>query len=126
MCLDRTMPELEDEHVRSAITLLLDELLPALFRREVVTALATVDEKSPSRTALRGTIISAVADRLATTFPAEAGVDGRAQRDSTAPDFTLTHAEPIGAAPQIGTMAPHPEGKNICLPPFYGAIGGPT
>ena len=114
------------EHVRSAIPPLLDELLPTLVRREVVTALATVYDESPSGTALKGAISSAVADRLATTFPAEAGVDARAQHDSTAPDFTQTHAEPIGAAPGIGTMAPHPEGKSIYLPPFYGATGGPT
>ena len=67
-----------------------------------------------------------MAGRLATNLPAEAGVDTRAQRDSTAPDFTLTHADPIGAAPGIGTVAPHPEGKSIYLPPFYGATGGPT
>ena len=67
-----------------------------------------------------------MANRLATTFPTGAGVDARAQRDLTAPDSTLTHAEPIGAAPGIGTMAPHPEGKSIYLPPFCGATGGPT
>ena len=72
------------------------------------------------------TITSAVPDRLATTFPSEAGVDSRAQRDSTALEVTLTHAELIGAAPGIGTMAPHSESKPIYLPPFYVATGGPT
>ena len=115
-----------NEHVRSAIPPLLDELIPTLVRSEVATALATVDDESPSGTALKGAIGSAVADRLVKTFPAEAGVDARAQRDSTAPDFTQTHAEPIGAAPGIGTMAPHPEGKAIYLPPCYGATGGLT
>ena len=126
VCFDRTVPALADEHVRSAIPLLLDELLPALVRREVVTALATADDEYPSGTALKGAISSAVADRLATTFPAEAGVDARAQRDSTAPDLTQTHAEAISAAPGIGTMAPHLKGKSIYLPPFYSATGGPT
>ena len=125
-CLDRTIPALVDEHVRSAIPPLLDELLPTLVRREVVTALATVDDESPSGTALKGAISSAVANRLATTFPAEAGIDARAQRNSTAPDFTQMHAEPIGAAPGIGTMAPHTEGTSIYLAPFCGATGGPT
>ena len=126
VCLDRTVPALVDAHVRSAIPPLLDELLPVLVQREVETALATVDEQSPSGTALKGAISSAVANRLATTFPTGVGVDARAQRDSTAPDPTLTHAEPIGAAPGIGTTAPHPEAKSIYLPPFYGATGGPT
>ena len=69
-----------------------------------------------------------MADRLATTFPAEAGVSAQeyAQRDSTAPDCAQTHAELIGAAPGIGTTAPYPEGKSINLPPFYGGTGGPT
>ena len=124
-CLDRTVPALVDEHVRSAIPPLLDELLPAQVQREVVTALTTVDEESPSGTALKGAISSAVANRLATTFPAEAGVDARAQRDSTPLEFTRKHAEPIGAAPGIVTMAPHPDCKSIYLPPFYGAKGGP-
>ena len=124
--LDRTVPALVDAHVRSAIPPLLDELLPVLVQREVATALATVDEESSSGTALKGAISSAVANRLATTFHTGAGVDARAQRDSSAPDSTLKHAEPIGAAPGIGTMAPHPEGKSIYLPPFYGATGGPT
>ena len=61
VCLDRTVPALVDEHVRTAIPPLLDELLPAFVRREVVTALATVDDESPSGTALKGAIISAVA-----------------------------------------------------------------
>ena len=126
VCLDRTMPALVDEHVRSAIPPLLDELLPTLVRREVLTALATVDDESPSGAALKGAISSAVANRLTTTFPAEAGVDERAQRDSTAPAVTQTHAEPIGAVPGIGTMACHPEGRPIYLRPLYGAIGGPT
>ena len=126
VCLDRTVPTLLDEHVRSAILPLLEELLSTLVPREVVTDLATVDDESPSSTAVKRAISSAVADRLATTFPAEAGVDVRAQRHSTAPNFTQTHAEPIGATPRIGTMAPRPEGKSIYLPPFYGATGGPT
>ena len=126
VCLDRMVPELVDEHVRSAIPRLLDELLLALVRRESLTALATVDEESPSGTALKGAISSTVTDRLATTFPAEAGVDARAHRDSTAPDFTQTQAKPIGAAPGIGTMAPHPDGKSIYLPPVYGPTGGST
>ena len=108
VCLDRTVPALVDAHVRSAIPLLLDKLLPVLVQCEVATALATVDEESPSGTAVKGAISSAVANRLGTTFPTGAGVDARAQRDSNAPDSTLTHAEPIGAAPGIGTMAPHP------------------
>ena len=66
--LDRTVPTLVDEHVRSAIPPLLDELLPTLVRREVVIALATVDDESPSGTALKGAISSAVATRLAPTF----------------------------------------------------------
>ena len=78
LCFDRTMPALVDEHVHSAIPPLLDELLPTLVRREVVTAIATVDDESPSGTALKGAISSAMADLLATTFPAEAGVDARA------------------------------------------------
>ena len=110
MCLDRTVPALVEEHVRSAIPPVSDKLPPALVQREVATALAAVDEESPSGTALKEAISSAVSDRLATTFPAEAWVDACAQRDSTAPGFTQTHAEPIGAAPGIGTMAPHPEG----------------
>ena len=65
--------------MRSAIPLLLDELLPTLVPREVVTGLATVDDESPSGKALKGAISSAVADHLTTTFPAEAGVDGRAR-----------------------------------------------
>ena len=81
MCLDPTVPALVDEHVRSAIPPLLDELIPTLVRREVVTPLATVDDESPSGTALEGAISSAVADLLATTVCAEAGVDARAQRD---------------------------------------------
>ena len=126
VCLDRTVPALVDAHVRSAIPPLLDERLLVLVQREVATALATVDEESPSGTALEGAISSTVANRLATTFPADAGVDARAQRDSTALEFTKTQAEPIRAAPGISTMAPHPEGKSIYLPPFYGATGGPT
>ena len=126
MCLDRTVPALVGEHVRSAIPPLLDELLPTLVWLEVVTALATVDDESLSGTALKGAISSAVANRLATNFPAEAEVDARAQRDSTASDFTQTNAEPIGVAPGISKMAPHPEGKSIYLPTLYGAIGGPT
>ena len=126
MCFDRPVPALVDEHVRNAIPPLLDELLPTPIRREVVTALATVDDESPSGTALKGASSSAVANRLPTALPAETGVDARAPRDSTAPDFAQTHAEPIGAAPGIVTMAPHPEGKSISLPPFYGATGGPT
>ena len=114
------------EHVHNAIPPLLNELLPSLVRREVMTALSTVDDEPPSGTPLKEAIRSAVAGRLATTFLAEAGVDARAQRASTAPDFTQTHAEPIGAAPGIGTIAPHPEGKSIYLPPLYGATGGPT
>ena len=124
--LDRTVPDIVDAHVRSAIPPLLDEFLPSLVRREVVTALATVDNESLFGTALKGSISSAVADRLATTFPAEAGVDARTQRDSTAPEFTLTHAEPIGAASGIDTMAPHPECRPIYLPPFYRATAGPA
>ena len=54
MCLDRTVPDLLDEHVRSAISPLLEEPLPAFVRLEVLTALATVDEESPSGTALKG------------------------------------------------------------------------
>ena len=126
VCLDRTVPALVDEHVRSAIPPLLDELLLVLVQREVATALATVDEESPSGTALKGAISSAVANRLAVTFPIGAGVDTRAQRDSTALDSTLTHTKPIADAPGIGTMAPHPEGKSIYLPPFEGATGRPT
>ena len=113
VCLDRMVPALVDEQVRSAIPPLLDEFLPAQVQREVVTALSTVDEESPSGTALKGAISSAVANRLATNFPAEAGVDARAPRDSTALEFTQTHAEPIGAAPGIGTRAPHSERKSI-------------
>ena len=124
--LPRPVPALVNKRVCSAIPPPLGELLPTLVRREVVTALATVDDKSPSGTALKGAISSAVADRLPTAFLAEAGVDPRAQHDSTAPDFTQTQAELIGAAPEIGTMAPHSEGKSIYLPPFYGATGGPT
>ena len=48
VCLDRTVPTLVDEHVRSVIPALSDELLPAQVQREVVTALTTVDEESPS------------------------------------------------------------------------------
>ena len=77
---DRTVPALVDEHMRSTIPLLLDELLPTLVRREVVTGLATVYDESSSVTALKGAISSAVADRLATNFPVEAGVDVRAAR----------------------------------------------
>ena len=90
------------------------------------TTLTTVDEPSPSGTALKGAISSAVAHPLATTFTAEAVVDAGAQRDSPALEFTQTHAEPIGAAPGIGTRAPHPECKSIFLPPCHGATGGPT
>ena len=126
VCPDRTVPALVDAHLRSAIPRLLDELLPVLLQREVATTLATVHEESPSGTALKGAISSAAANRLATPLPTGAGVNARAQRTSTAPDSTLMHAEPIGTAPGIGTMAPHPEGKSICLPPFYGATGGPT
>ena len=119
------MPALVDERVRSAIPLLLDELLPDLVRREVVPALATVNDDPPSGTALKGAISSTVADRLATTFPAEAGADAHAhaQRDSTTRQISHTHSEPIGAAPGIGTMDPHPEDEAIYLPPFYGATG---
>ena len=67
-----------DEHVHGVIPLLLEELLPAFVQRVVVTALTTVHEESPSGTALKGAISSAVADCLTTTFPAEAGVDARA------------------------------------------------
>ena len=126
VCLDQMVPAPVDEHVRSAIPLLLDKLLPTLVRREVMTALATMDYESPSGTALKGAISSAVADRLVTTFPAQAGVDKRAQRDSTAPDFPQTHADPIGAALGNSTMGPHPEDKSIYFPPIYGATGGPT
>ena len=80
MFLDRTVPDIVDGHVRSAIPPLLDELLPALVRNEVVASLATVDDESPSDTALKGAISSAVSDRLATTFPADVGVDARAAR----------------------------------------------
>ena len=48
VCLDRTVPALVDEDVRSAIPPLLDELQPTLVRREVVTAPATVGDDSPS------------------------------------------------------------------------------
>ena len=126
MGLDRTVPALADEHVRSAIPPLSDELLPTLVQCEVLKVLATVEKESPSGTALKGAISSAVADRLATTLSAEAGVDACAQRNSTAPDFMQTHAEPIGAAPGIGTMAPHPEGKSIYIPPIYSATRRPT
>ena len=63
----------------------MDELLFALVRSEVMTALATVDDESPSGTALKKASSSVVADRLAMTFLAEAGVDARALRNSTAP-----------------------------------------
>ena len=118
VCLDRAVPALVDEQVCSAIPPLLEEQLPTLLRGPVATALATVDDESLSCTALKGAISSAVTDPLATTFPAEAGVDVCAQRYPTAPDFTQTHAEPIGTALRIGTMAPHPEGKSIYLPAF--------
>ena len=126
VCLDRTAPAVVDEHVRNAIPPLLDGLRSTLVRREVVTALATVDDESSSGRALKGAISSAVADRLATTFPAETGVDASAQRDSTAPEFTQTHAGPIGAAPGMGTMDLHSQGKSIYLPPISGPTGGPT
>ena len=80
VCLDRTVPALVDEHMCSAIPPLLEEILPTLVQREVVTALATVDDESPSGTARKGAFSSAVADHLATTIPAEAGVDARAAR----------------------------------------------
>ena len=98
VCLDATVSALMDEQVRSAIPPPLDELLHAPAQREVMTTLTTLDEESPSGTALKGSISSAVANRLATTFPAEAGVDASAQRDSTALEFMQTHTEPIGAA----------------------------
>ena len=84
-------------------------------------ALANVDDESPSGTALKGAISSAVTDRVATTCPTESGVDARAQRDSTAPAFMLTHAELIGAALNIVRMAPRPESEPIYLLPFYSA-----
>ena len=100
--------------------------VPTLVRRAVVAALAIEDEESHSGTALKGAISSAVADRLATTFPAEAGVDAPALRDSTASFSSFTRAETICAVLEIGTMPAHPDGKPIYLPPFYGATGGPT
>ena len=78
MCLDRTVSELVEKHVCSTIHSLLEELPPAVVRREVVPALATVDEESPSGTDLKGAITSAVLDPLCTNFLAEAGVDARA------------------------------------------------
>ena len=45
-----------------------------------MTALATVDDETSSGRALKGAISSAVAESLATTFPAEAAVDARAAR----------------------------------------------
>ena len=62
--LDRAVPALVDAHVRNAIPPLLDELQPVLVQREVATALATVDEESPSGTALKGAISSAVAKTI--------------------------------------------------------------
>ena len=78
VCLDRTVPEIVEAHVRIAIPPLLDESLPALIRRQVLAFLATVDEESPSGMALKGAIRSNVADRLDAIFPAVAGVDERA------------------------------------------------
>ena len=118
------MPVVADAHVRSAIPPLLDELVPILVQREGEAVLATAHYESPSVNALKGAISCAVADRLAMTFPVKAGVDALALPDSTDPNFTLTHAEPIGAAPGIGTMDPHPECKPMYHPPFYGATGG--
>ena len=48
VCLDRTVPAVVDEHVRTATPPLWDELLPTLDRREVVAAVATVDDESLS------------------------------------------------------------------------------
>ena len=119
------MHDFVDAHVRSAIPPLLDELVPTLVRREVVAALPTEDDESPPGTALKGPNSSAVADRLATTFSAEAVVNAVAVFHSTAPVSTFTHAEPIGAVPGIGTMAPHREGKPTLFPSLYGATGWP-
>ena len=126
VCLNRAVPDAVDAQLRRAIPPILDELIAPLMRKEVVAALATTGDASPTGTALKGAISSAVADRLATTFPTDAGVSAPTLRDSTAPDPTFVHADPIGAAPGFGNMAPHPEGKPIYLPAFHGATGGPT
>ena len=99
VCHDQTVHGFVDPHVRRAILPLLDELVPAIVRLEVVLVLATEDDDSPSGTAIKEAISAAVAHCLATTFPTEAGVDERAQHDSTAPDFTPTHADQIGPRP---------------------------
>ena len=90
-----------------------------------MAALATEGGASPSGTALKETISSAVADRLATKFPTEAGIDEPTPRDSTAPVATFKQAESISAVPRIGIMAPHREDKPIYLPRFMARQEGP-
>ena len=102
VCLDRTVPALVDEHVRSAIPPLLDELLLAQVQHEVVTVLTTVDEESPSGTALKGSISSAVANRLATTFPPRQ--ESKRARRGTEPLRILRQRTLNRSAPHPGSV----------------------
>ena len=124
--LNQMVPDAVDAHLRSAIQPTLDELVAPLVRRELVAARAIDSDASPTGTALKGAISSAVADRLATTFPTDTGEDAHATRAFTASVPTFTIADPIGAAPGSGNLAPHPEGKAIYLPTFDGVTGRPT
>ena len=102
VCLDRTVPALLDEHVHSAIPSLLDELLPILVRREVVTALATVDYESPSGTALNGAISSAVAIVWPRPFPPKQG--SMRARSATQPLRILRKRTLNRSAPHPGSV----------------------
>ena len=98
-----------------------------LVRDEVVAALAAEEDGSPTALALKGSISSAVAIRLATILRTETGgkVPPPAPRGETVPCSSFNFADPIGVVPGIDTMDPHPEGRAIYLPAVHGATRGP-
>lgn len=78
------MPEVLCGYLSRAIPLLLDILVALLVIHEVVAALATGADASPTVRAPKGAICSATADCLANTFHIEARVNAFTLRDFTA------------------------------------------
>ena len=128
VCLDRTVPRLVAERADTPLQAPLDEKVSPLVRDEVMAALAAEEDESPTASALKGAISSAVAILLATTFTTEPGgaVPPPAPRREPVPDSSFNIADPIGAVPGMDRMDPHPEGRAIYLPTVHGATGGTT
>ena len=92
VCLDRTEPKLVAEHADTALQALLDEKVAPLVRDEVVAAPAAEEDESPTELALKESISSAVAIRLATTFTTETrgAVPPPAPRREPVPDSSCS------------------------------------